>query len=225
MLGRSAPRSGCMGSVQGRAESRGLSPGLSPPGDSSPNSASVRARGQTRLPAGTGGTRAQGASGASGRLSRDMASRTWLLGWPLTSSACCPVGMDCVSSCSRVNCPAVLWGVGSGEGQGRLHRLLRSRRAAGHPHPHLHPPKAAPLECCPGTDGLGKSPSGAGLGEAAGGHGPGPVRRAEVPGKPGGQLLTDWEARGQGTGVRAGGKAGPEAGAGGRAPRGPPVSL
>lgn len=135
MLGRSAPRSGCIGSVQGRVESRGLSPGLSPTGDSSPNSASVRARGQTRLPAGTGGTRAQGASGASGRLSGDMASRTWLLGWPLTSSACCPVGMDCVSSCSRVNCPAVLWGVGSGEGQGRLHRLLRSRRAAGYPIP------------------------------------------------------------------------------------------
>lgn len=116
MLGRSAPRSGCMGSVQGRAESKGLSPGLSPPGDSSPNSASVRARGQTRLPAGTGGTRAQRASGASGRLSGDMASRTWLLGWPLASSACCPVWMDCVSPCSWVSCPAALWGVGSGGG-------------------------------------------------------------------------------------------------------------
>lgn len=130
MLGRSAPRSGCMGSVQGRAESRGLSPGLSPPGDSSPNSASVRARGQTWLPAGTAGTRAQVASGTSGRLSGDMASRTWLLGWPLTSSACCPVGMDCVSSCSWVNCPAVLWGVGSGEGQGRLHRPSHGEQQA-----------------------------------------------------------------------------------------------
>lgn len=35
----------------------------------------------------------------------------------------------------------------------------------------------------------------------------------------------DGEASRQGTGVRAGGKAGPEAGAGGSAPRGPPVSL
>lgn len=191
MLGRSAPRSGCMGSVQGRAESRGLSPGLSPPGDSSPNSASVRARGQTWLPAGTAGTRTQVASGTSGRLSGDMASRTWLLGWPLTSSACCPVGMDCVSSCSRVNCPAVLWGVGSGEGKGGFTgQVTVSSRP---PHPHLHPPKAAPLECYPGTDGLGKSPSGTGLGEAARGHGPGPVRRAEVPGKPGGNYL--WTGR------------------------------
>ena len=148
MLGHSAPRSGSMGSVQGQAESRGLSPGLSPPGDSSPDSASVRARGQTRLPAGTGGTRAQGASGACGQLSGDVASRNWLLGWPLTSSTRCPVGMGCVSSCSRVNCRAVLWGVGGREGEGRLHRLLRSWRAAGHPQPHLHPPKATPPECC-----------------------------------------------------------------------------
>ena len=185
MLGHSAPRSGSMGSVQGQAESRGLSPGLSPPGDSSPDSASVRAHGQTRLPAGTGGTQAQGASGACGQLSGDVASRNWLLGWPLTSSARCPVGMGCVSSCSRVNCPAVLWGMGGREGEGRLHRLLRSRRAAGHPQPHL--------SAVPGTDGLGKAPSGTGLGEAAGGHGPGPVKRAEVPGEPGGNYL--WTGR------------------------------
>ena len=68
-------------------------------------------------------------SEAAGRPRGDLASRTWLLSWPLTSAPAALRGGLCFLLFSgKLPCSAL--GLGGWRGKGRLHRLLMSSRAA-----------------------------------------------------------------------------------------------
>ena len=146
MLGHSVPRLGSTGLVQGRAESRALALDFHPqvtPVPTGPQSEPVDRASCPQALDRTGtsslgvlsrqglsqspwtepaarrswtepgqGTPGSCQSEAAGRPRGDLASRTWLLSWPLTSA----------SSALRGGlwflCPAVLWGLGGGEGKG-----------------------------------------------------------------------------------------------------------